>query len=151
MSIRPANVDDIEALVELGRAMALESPRFSRMPYNPGKVRALLEHQIKSPRGLVLVSVASGVITGVFVGGAAEHWACDGLVAFDLALFVDRAHRGGTSAARLLSGYKAWCEQIGAVMATAGISTQVHADQSARLYRALGFREIGPVFDVLEG
>lgn len=150
MSIRPANVDDIEALVELGRAMALESPRFSRMPYNPGKVRSLLEHQIKSPHGLVLVSVAAGQIVGVFMGGAAEHWACDGLVAFDLALFVSPPHRGGTSAARLLCGYRSWCEQIGAAMATAGISTQVHAEQSARLYRGLGFREIGPLFDVLE-
>lgn len=150
MSIRAATVDDIDALVELGRAMADESPRFSRMPYNPGKVRALIDHQIKSPHGLVLVSVASWSITGVFVGGAAEHWACDGLVAFDLALYIDPAHRGGTSAARLLCGYRSWCEQIGAVMATAGISTQVHAEQSARLYRGLGFREVGPLFDVLE-
>lgn len=151
MSIRPATVQDIEALVELGRQMAAESPRFSRLTFNPGKVRALLERQIGNPLALVLVVERAGQVVGVFLGGAAEHWACDGLVAFDLALFVEPTHRGGTSAARLLCGYRSWCEQIGAVMATAGISTQVHADQSARLYRGLGFREVGPVFDVLGG
>lgn len=150
MSIRAATVDDIDDLVELGRVMVFESPRFSRMTYNPDKVRALLQHQIANPLGLVLVAERFGQVVGVFLGGAAEHWACNGLVAFDMALFVLPGHRGGTDAARLLCGYRAWCQQIGAAMATAGISTEVHAADTARLYRGLGFREIGPVFDVLE-
>lgn len=150
MSIRPATHADIDELVALGQVMAAESPRFSQLPYNPAKVRAMLHRQICNPLGLVLVSVIGGEVVGVFLGGASEHWACDGLIAFDMALFVMPEHRGGTSAARLLTGYASWAKQIGAAMATAGISTQVHAEQTARLYSGLGFKQIGPVFDVLE-
>lgn len=149
MSIRAATADDVEELVELGRVMAFESPRFSKLPYNSEKVRALLHRQLENPLGLVLVVEQAGELIGVFLGGAADHWACEGLVAFDLALFVLPNHRGGTAAARLLCGYRSWARLIGAAMATAGISTQVHPEESARLYRGLGFREIGPIFDVL--
>lgn len=151
MQIRPATVEDIPRLIELGGLMHAESERFSRHPYAPDRIDALLRRLIGSPRGLVLVATDETDMFGVFVGVAAEHWACEALVASDLALFVRQDKRGSTAAPRLLCGYVAWCKSIGAAMATAGISTQVHPEKSARLYRGLGFQEVGPVFDVLGG
>jgi len=149
MTIRKATLADIDAMIEAGAAMHAESPRFQRMTYAPSKVRNMLTSLIDSPRGFVMVAEHGAVLEGGMVGAASEHWACDALVAFDIALFVLPDRRGGIAAARLLKAFAAWCKEQGAVIATAGISTQVHPDQSGALYRALGFKEIGPVFDVL--
>lgn len=149
MTIRQATLADIGAMVELGAVMHAESPRFQRMPYAPEKVRALLSSLVESPRGFVMVAEHGAVLEGGMVGATTEHWACNALIAFDIALFVLPGRRGGIAAARLLKSFAAWCKEQGAVIATAGISTQVHPDQSGALYRALGFKEIGPVFDVL--
>lgn len=149
MTIRSATPQDIDELVKVGAAMHAESPRFRSLPYNPEKVRSMLQALIGSQRGFVMVAEHGGLIEGGMVAAASEHWACDALAAFDIALFVMPDRRGGIAAARLLKAYAAWCKLIGAAMATAGIGTQVHPDQSAALYRAIGFKEIGPIFDVL--
>lgn len=146
--IRPATHDDIEGLIELGRAMAAESPQFSRMPYSPSKVRTMLLALIDSPRGFVRVADEGGQLVGVMVGACTEHWACDGLAAFDLALFVPTTRRGGMQAARLLRAFADWSRELGAHIATAGISTGINPEQADRLYLGLGFKRLGSVFDL---
>lgn len=146
--IRAATPDDIEALVEIGRAMATESPQFSRMPYSPSKVRAMLVSLIGNPRGFVRVADDGGQIVGVMLGACTEHWACDGLVAFDLALYVPTNRRGGIHAARLLRAFSDWSRELGAHIATAGISTGINPEQADRLYLGLGFKRLGSVFDL---
>lgn len=146
--IRPATHDDIEGLIELGRAMAAESPQFSRMPYSPSKVRAMLASLIDSPRGFVRVAVDGDQIAGGMIGACAEHWACDGLAAFDLALYVQATRRGGIHAARLLRAFSDWSREIGAHIVTAGISTGTNPEQADRLYHGLGFKRLGSVFDL---
>lgn len=147
--IRRATPGDIETLTEFGGELWQESPRFRRMTFNPDKVRAMLSSLIDSPRGLVIVDELDGAVSGAMVAAASEHWAANDLVAFDLALFVRQDKRGGMVAADLLRAYAAWCVQIGAAQGNAGISTQIHPEQSARLYRAVGFAEVGPVFDAV--
>ena len=146
--IRPATHDDIEGLIELGRAMAAESPQFSRMPYSPSKVRAMLLSLIDNPRGFVRVADEGGQLVGVMVGACTEHWACDGLAAFDLVLFVPTTRRGGIHAARLLRAFSDWSREIGAHIVTAGVSTGTNPEQADRLYLGLGFKRLGSVFDL---
>ena len=151
--IRRATPDDIETLVAFGAELWQESPRFRRMTYNPGKVRAMLAALVGSPRGFVAVEERAGAVQGAMVAAATEHWAADELVAFDLALYVRHDKRGGMAAADLLRAYAAWVVQIGAVQGIAGISTQIRTqinlEKLAQLYRAVGFAEVGPVFDAV--
>ena len=88
-----------------------------------------------------MVAEHGAVLEGGMVGAASEHWACDALVAFDIALFVLPDRRGGIAAARLLKAFAAWCKEQGAVIATAGISTQVHRINLARFTALLASKK----------
>lgn len=145
--IRPATHDDIDRLVILGEEMHVES-RFARLPLDVDKVRALFAHLIESQDGLLLVSEKDGEIIGGFAGYVAEHYFSRTKVACDFGLFIAHEHRGGMSAPRLMKAYAAWAKEHGAKMIQAGITTGVHVDESSRLYQALGYRQVGALFEL---
>ena len=81
------------------------------------------------------------------MGLAFEHWCSTDLVATDLAVFIDVPYRGGLLSARLVRRFIAWLHETGAVLKTAGVSTGVHTEQTARLYEALGMRRFGVLLE----
>lgn len=145
--IRNATHDDIGRLVTLGKEMHAES-RFSRLPLDVDKVRALFAHLIESPDGLLIVSEKDGEVIGGFAGYVAEHYFARTKVAADFGLFISPADRGGMTAPRLLKAYAKWAKERGAVMIQAGITTGTHVDETTRLYQALGFRQVGTLFEL---
>lgn len=145
--IRKATPADIPALVELGARMASESPEWRDMGYSHKKVGALLSSLVDSPRGLVMVADRGGVC-GVIVAAASEHWACDCLVAFELALYVDQSTRGAIVGVQLVKAYREWVAANGFKRATAGVTTGLQTERTALLYERAGARRLGVVFDV---
>ena len=140
--IREATYDDLPALIELGRAMHAESPNWSPWRFDAERLRVTLAGLVDAPHGCLLVAESADGLTGGMVAVAARHWCCDVLQATDLALFVDPEHRGGTTAARLVRAYLAWCASRGAVP-MAGVSTGVNAERTQALFQALGARPLG--------
>lgn len=145
--IRDATPDDVPALVELGRQMAAESPRFSRLTYSPAKLDALFRMLIASPDGLLLVAESKGDRVGVMACMVADHWCAEGRMAMEFGLFIAPQHRGGMSAARMIRRYVQWARERGAADIGLGISTGVHAEQTASFYNALGLRPVGMLFE----
>lgn len=143
--IRPAIKEDINDLVVLGREMHEES-RFAGLTFSEEKVRHLLAHLIDDPNGCLLVSEKDGVIIGGFAGFISEHYFSTDKVANDFALFIGKADRGGMSAALLLRSFVKWAKKQGAALIQVGITTGVHVEESTRLYNALGFKTVGPLF-----
>lgn len=144
--IRKATHADLPRLLELGAMMHAES-RFRVLRWNADKMGGLLSDLIHGEHGCVLVSEKGGVIVGGFVGVLLPHWCSDDRVANDLALFVDPEHRGGTSAARLVRAFVKWARENGAAMVTAGVSTGIHAEQTGKLFEALGGVCVGGLYD----
>lgn len=147
--IRPANYEDIPALVDLGAVMHQES-RYRVLPYAPNKVFGLLANMIEKDTGLLIVAERNGEIIGGFMGLVVEHWFSNSLIATDFALFIHPDHRGGMTAARLLKRFVAWSRERGAELITAGITTGVNADASTRLYQSIGFEPVGIAFNMGE-
>jgi L-amino acid N-acyltransferase YncA len=147
--IRPANYEDIPALVDLGAVMHQES-RYRVLPYAPNKVFGLLANMIEKDTGLLIVAERNGEIIGGFMGLVVEHWFSNSLIATDFALFIHPDHRGGMTAARLLKRFVAWSREKGAELITAGITTGVNADASTRLYQSIGFEPVGIAFNMGE-
>lgn len=137
--IRQATHADIPAMVELGRALCAESPRWARLTFNGEKLATLLVSLIDSPDGFAWVAVASGAVVGALIGIVDEHWASDDRVAQELSLFVREDARGAIYAARLITVLDAWAESRGAKWLQAGASTGVAIDRTALLYERLGF------------
>lgn len=149
MTIRAATINDLDALVALGKQMHAESTRFGELVFDEQKVRALLADLLSRDSGFALVSQeADGQIVGGFAGYMTEHWYSTDQVAADLALFVRMDRRGGIAAARMVKAFIYWAQDRGAKQITLGISTGIKVEQTAQLYRSLGLKQFGYCFEV---
>lgn len=123
----------------------VEESRFRVLKYNPAKAGEVLAGLIENPIGFVMVGDGCYMI-----GFAAESWHSDGLVANELALYVEPSRRGGLKAVRLIQQYVKWAKDLGCILIEAGISTGVHPEIGQRIYEACGFRHIGPIMEYRE-
>lgn len=143
--VRRGTLADIPRLVELGRAMHAESPRFSPYRFDPVRLEGSLRGLMDMPLALVLVAEHDGEIVGGMLAVAADHYACELRQAADLALFVDQDRRGGAAAVRLIKAFREWADEIGAVPSICP-STGVEQDRTGRLLQALGAHESATVW-----
>ena len=143
--IRVATEDDIPRMLELGRQLHDES-RFSVYPLNEQRTIDFFKTVINGGSTCAFVSIQKGEIVGGFMGGVSDHWSCDFIVAFDYSLFIDKAHRNGTTAIKLIVAFEAWAQEMGADETTIGITTGVNTEGTTRLYESLGYKQVGPMF-----
>lgn len=145
--IREATHEDIPALVDLGRLMHDESPRFRGMAYDPDRVAACMEFCIDSPHGFVRVAEEGGQIVGGFVAGVTPHYSSPDLVACDIAVFMAPWARGGIAVARMAEQYRRWAEAQGATQTLIGVMTGVNVEKTVKLLQRLGWRQAGVVME----
>ena len=138
--IRPATIDDLPAILELGGRMHMES-RFRNLPFDLTKVAGVFSSLIEGA-GLVLVAEMHGRVVGGIAAMVVEHWFSTVKVAQDFALFIEPEHRGSMLAVRLLARYEAWAREQGATAVEMGINTGVHVEQTAKLFELRGFRQV---------
>lgn len=144
--IRPATLDDIPRMLELGRAMHAESPVFRPYAWSDDKVRGLIDWLIHDRNGLALVCVdRGGEIIGGFLGVITEQFFSTDQVAQDYALFVDPGRRGALAGKQLLEAFRRWAADRG-VPAVMGVSTGVSVEATGRLVEASGFQYFGRLY-----
>lgn len=139
MTIRTATTDDVPRLVELGAALHAESPRWSRIPFNPARAAETLMRLILSTDGVVFVSEVDGLLVGGIAGVVQPHWACEASIAHEMSFVIDPEYRGGMAACRLICSLVAWARMKGAAWLHAGTSTGLDPEMVAKLYERLGF------------
>ncbi|MEJ2895811.1 GNAT family N-acetyltransferase [Bordetella avium] len=137
--IEPAKKDDVPAMVELGRLMVEESPRWRRLRYSPERVGNTLTALIESPSGLVLIARRQGLVVGGIVASVGQPWLSDELVAEEHVLFMHPQYRASIIPARLIAAMVAWAKGKGCRWVEAGIASGVHPERTAGLYKTLGF------------
>lgn len=146
--IRPAVHSDLQPLVVLGERMHAESPRFSRLAFSAQRLEQTLRWALESPMGFLWVAETESSVVGGMAAMAAKHWASDDLVATDLALFIDPAHRGSLAPVRLLNRYRWWAQhEVKAVITQVGITTGVQTENTAQLYERMGFKRCGAILE----
>lgn len=139
--IRAAVHGDIPRLVELGALMHGES-KYRAQTFDRDKVGRLLASLIAGD-GVVFVAERGGLVVGGMAGGVAPNWFNDDLLGFEYALFVAPAARHGITAMKLVSAFTNWCALRGAKRLRVGITTGVQVENTAALYRALGYVDDG--------
>ena len=145
--IRSATPEDIPRLIELGRLMHAESPEFSAMQFDPERLTFSIRAAMFSPLGFVRVADVAGLVVGGIVAMASPHYFSADFVTCDLALFVERQHRGGMTAARLIANYRDWGRALGAKKVQLGVMTGVDSEMVAGLCERLGARRAGVVME----
>lgn len=138
--IRPATIDDLPAILELGGRMHRES-RFRALSFDLQKVGDIFG-QLIGGAGIVLVAEVEGRIVGGIAAAVVEYWFSRAKVAQDFALFIEPEHRGGMLAARLLHKYEDWAREQGAHAVEMGVNTGVHVDQTGKMLERLGYPQV---------
>ena len=146
MVIRLCRHEDIDQIVELGRGMHEESA-YSFLPYDPEKVRRLAIDMIEHPETRCgLVAEQDHAVVAMLGGYLTDYFFCDEDIACDMVLFVDRDYRGSPAAAKLIQGFRNWAIARGARELCLSISTNVSTESIGRLYKGLGFTQVGAIY-----
>jgi len=144
--VRPATEADMAAILELGRAMAAESPRWAAMPYSTEKVAVVSRRSIEQGGAFAAVHEREpgdeGVV-GVLVGIMAQHWFSTTWYAGTLAVYVMPAFRGGVAFRLLMGEFERWGASRGASELCVGVHTGQADERVARAYRAHGYLDAG--------
>lgn len=144
--VRAATEADLPELIEMGRALHDESPRYQGMAFNPRKLTELwaqLKGTLLVPAGCVFVAVRDGYTVGMTVGIIATRWFSDERYLTDLTMYVKPEHRHGRAFPRLVAALEAWAADQGIAEIALGVSTEIHAEATSRAYTRLGYRLAG--------
>lgn len=139
MTIRTATVADVPRIIELGAALHAESPRWSRIHFNPARAAETLTNLILNPSGVVFLYEVDGIVVGGIAGLLQPHWACDASIAHEMSFVIDPEYRGGLAACRLICALVSWGKIKDAAWLHAGTSTGLDPEMVAKLYERLGF------------
>jgi GNAT superfamily N-acetyltransferase len=139
--IRTALESDTEVLLEMGKAMHHESPRYEHVSYSEGKARAMISMLL--PTGGILVAEVDDVVVGMAAAFVVEHFFSTDRYAADLVVYVLPEFRGSTTAMRLVRAVESWAAVQGAKEIVLGVSTEIETDRTTALYEHLGYRESG--------
>ena len=145
MTIRQALHTDIPRMLELGQEMHAESPRFSKLSFDPQRLRFALGFAIDGH--FCMVAEHDGQIIGGLAATITPHWFSPDLTACDMALFIAPEYRGGAAVVRLLNAYRKWATEKGSKMTLLGIMTGVDVEKTALSCERLGWRRAGIVLE----
>ena len=138
--IRPANIHDINAVIQLGKGMHTEC--WQRwMPYSEERLVVTLHSLVES--GFLWVHEQDGEIDGAMAGFVAECWYASVKVAGEMGLYVRPGLSGGIIAMRLVKRFIQWATEQGAAEITLGVSTGVNIHETGLIYERLGFEHVG--------
>jgi GNAT superfamily N-acetyltransferase len=146
MLIRPANVEDIDKLTELGARMHAESA-YAFLAYDAEKVRRTIASYIDDPETYcVLAAQQEQSIVGMLGAYLIDYFFCDEKLACDVVVYVDAGFRGSSAATRLIRAFREWAAARGAREICLGISTGIDVERTGAFYERLGFAGAGGVY-----
>ena len=145
MKIRFATLEDIPTFVELGRTFQANT-RFKDYPYSPERVAENIKGAIEDQRGIYcpLVAVDStGKPVGGLLGKIERHFFSEQIVASVIQYNVLPEKRMTGAGLKMLTAFKQWAENRGAVELAVGINSGTNLKQLDRFLRKLGFQMTG--------
>lgn len=144
MSVRPAKLEDVPALVTLG-AQLHQLSSYARYRFDADKVSALLQMLITGG-GCVFLAERDGRVVGGIAGAVTEFWFGPDVHGFDYSVFVEQESRQGVLSSKLVLCLESWCAQRGAGEMRIGITTGIDIDGTSRFYEWLGYTRNGALF-----
>ena len=146
MKVEVATTEDAAEIAALGRRLH-DTSVYAGIAYNEPKVEDLMRH-LAGGAGVVFVVRSEGRIVGGIAGSVAPWWFSDEVHGFEYSFFITPEHANGFAAMRLVTALRLWCKARGARVVRMGITTGIHQDHTAKLYRLIGMRDVGQLFEM---
>lgn len=139
--IRKATLEDVPHIVRMGERLHHESS-FSSISYCGERVAQIASVLISN--GFAVVVEKDGEVIGGMMGDVVVPWYSTERMGIDYSLYIEPEHRNGMLAVKLVKMFEEWCLTMGAVQIRPGVSTG-HMS-AGKLYRALGYEQVGECF-----
>lgn len=146
MTVREATQADVEQIVQLGQQLQQNSA-YKKGAFNTDKAKQAVSMMITSDTDQAFIAESDGKIIGFFLGGVTYEWFSDDLIAFDYSVYVVPEKRNGRTAIKLFKAFEEWATEQGAKSVQVGITTGINIKGNSRLYRFLGFKDSGVLFE----
>lgn len=154
MNIRFATLEDVPTFVEMGKQFH-QSTRFRVYEYKPSRVAEQLRsvvHIGQNEKGTHCFFVAEdsqGRAVGGLIGCVEKHFFSEQLVANIIHYDVLPERRMSGAGLRLLTAFRKWAENRGAVELSAGVNSGVELAKMDRFLQRLGFQQTGGNYSLL--
>jgi GNAT superfamily N-acetyltransferase len=148
MPIRFATLQDVPALVEVGRRMHAHT-RFKAFDFNATRVDAGLRQLIEQGQNKYAFLVAqdsTGEIVGALIAVLEQHMFSVQLTASVMHYDVLPEKRMGGYGVRLLKAFEQWCKNRKVVEINLGINSLTEMDSVGRFVRKMGYSKTGENF-----
>jgi len=132
--IRPATVEDVPRLVELGRAFLRTPPYAGLFADAPDVLATLIQTLITGPASTVLVIDQADLVVGAIGLLVAPHFASGEALASEVFWYMDPQYRG--AGVRLLRAGEHWAAASGAV----GVAMVAPDDRLGAVYERWGYQ-----------
>tara|TARA_R110000851_G_scaffold235523_4_gene388089 strand:+ start:2534 stop:2995 length:462 start_codon:yes stop_codon:yes gene_type:complete len=136
--ISPMEPGDEAILIELGHKMWAESELFIKHPLELDKLKNLAISAISMPNVQCFVARKNEVV-GLWVGVLTPLWYSSDLVVQDMVFYVDKEHRGGSVALRLIKAAEGWAKSQGVTENHVGLSSGVDTDNVVCFFEKMGY------------
>lgn len=145
--LKLAEPEDHDRITELLYDFYSAAP-FKNRPFSVEKVSNIVDECIHAPRyDKVIICLQKERVEGVLLGAAVDSVFSDDRTAFELAWWIDPAHRSLGAAKEMLSAYEYWAEHIAKATAIQ-VSCLVDGTEKllTRLYTGRGYKEAERAF-----
>lgn len=152
MKIRFATLNDMETVLEISRALFMES-RFNRYTFDASKTIEAIDMMTRNPGSscILLAERSSGEIAGLLAGYATEYFFCEGVVVQDRWFYVLPEYRGSAAAVKLLLAFRQWAEVRKADELCINMSVGIDMKRFNKLMTHMGFQCSGSNFSLPMG
>ncbi len=141
MTIRRAEKDDVEKLVELGKIMHKESV-YSKYPFDQEHIKRYGDYMIENPDefGVFFSEDSKGNVNAMVGGHITKMWFNPAVkIAFDLMIYSRPEKRGSIAVVRVVKAFEQWAKGVGASSVTMGVTAGINNDMAAKFLSAIGY------------
>lgn len=148
MLVRAATLEDLDTLVDWGKRLTNESPRFKQQGFDEKLARNVFANLINELGSILLVIDEYQNPVGALIGALDIDWRTGQKLAYEQGLYVLPEYRKSGAASDLIKTFKVWAEINKADRIQMGTITGIHADRTVSLYESLGFELVGYLLEM---
>ena len=148
MLVRAATLEDLDTLVDWGKRLTSESPRFKKQGFDEKQARNVFAHLIDKHGSILMVTDEYSNPVGTLIGALDTDWRTGQKLAYEQGLYVLPEYRKSGAASDLIETFKVWAEMNEADRIQVGTITGIYAERTVKLYESLGFELVGYVLEM---
>lgn len=147
MLVRTATLQDLDTLVDFGKRLTKESPRFEQQGFSEDLAGSFFAELIEKLNSIFLVCDEYANPVGTLIGAISIDWRTGHKLAFEQGVYVLPEYRGTGAATDLIKTFKEWAEINEADRIQIGTITGIQANRTVKFYEKLGFELVGYVLE----